>query len=657
MINRGRELGYMKYREVGVFLCIGMMVMAFPAAPAYPQTPSSEVKDRASWWIENMGVVTSSEDPLVTRAAEVFARVCAASDKSAKRMPRLITIKAKGKPWCLALKDGSIILTHGALTFCYKDVQLKDVQLKDVQYKDVQYKDVQLKNDKGDSRLAFLLGHELAHLANDDFWHQLFFSYINENMQDNEIKGQLKMQLEGTGDIRPDDPNFSQFVRTKELRADSYGIIYMTMAGYDPLSIVNDDGTNFFREWMAQLPDVQPSKDIYHPLPKIRAESVRTEMKAVADMLDYFAFGVRLYQLARYEDAILFLEAFNEHFPSREVFNNLALCHYGLAMQALCGCDSAFPVRFKLPTHIDPETLGKNVKTITARSSACCWQQETFKYHMSATIDLLREAISKDSRYLPGRINLSTALIMARKYSQAIGIADEALEIQPDNPEALNNKAVALYLFGAANSVDTADNALNILKRVADGHPLFSDALFNMARIQEERGRKAASQDTCRSFLKVEPTGIFARAVKENLNIPQDERTQRERTQKPHIQHLQPAPPKPPIELGPIKGRIKGGIKEKLEGMEHKRMVVGRFQSDIYKKNSTKIMAIDESIEVIEEPVKEERGIEGFKKTYGKPDRIIKGLTSETLLYDTYAVDVVKGMITRIIYFERQSMK
>ena len=267
-------------------------------------------------------------------------------------------------------------------------------------------------------------------------------------------------------------------------------------------------------------------------------------MKTVADVLDYFAFGVRLYQLARYEDAILFLEAFNEQFPSREVFNNLALCHYGLAMQALCGCDSDFPIRFKLPTHIDSETLGKNLKTVTTRSSSC-WQQETFKYHITATIDLLKEAINKDSHYLPGRINLSTAFIMARKYSQAIGIADEALEIQPDNPEALNNKAVALYLFGTANSIDTADSALNILKRVSDRHPLFSDALFNMARIQEERGRKAASQDTYRSFLKVEPTGIFARAVKQILNIPQDERTPKAR-----IQHLQPAPPKPPIELG-----------------------------------------------------------------------------------------------------------
>lgn len=108
-----------------------------------------------------------------------------------------------------------------------------------------------------------------------------------------------------------------------------------------------------------------------------------------------------------------------------------------------------------------------------------------------------------------------------------------------------------------------------------------------------------------------------------------------------------------PFELGPIKGRAR----EKLGGLEHKRIIVGKFQGDIYKKNSEKILAIDESVEVIEEPVKEERGIEGFKKTYGKPNRVINGLTNETLLYDTYAVDVVKGMITRIIFFERQSMK
>ncbi|KHD09121.1 hypothetical protein PN36_22925 [Candidatus Thiomargarita nelsonii] len=38
-----------------------------------------------------------------------------------------------------------------------------------------------LYKDNGDTRAAFVLGHELAHLANDDHWHLEFFNLAKSN--------------------------------------------------------------------------------------------------------------------------------------------------------------------------------------------------------------------------------------------------------------------------------------------------------------------------------------------------------------------------------------------------------------------------------------------------------------------------------------------
>jgi len=49
----------------------------------------------------------------------------------------------------LALKDGTILLSQKGMEICY---QAEDKNI-------------------GDARVAFVLGHEMAHLGNDDFWH------------------------------------------------------------------------------------------------------------------------------------------------------------------------------------------------------------------------------------------------------------------------------------------------------------------------------------------------------------------------------------------------------------------------------------------------------------------------------------------------------
>jgi hypothetical protein len=85
----------------------------------------------------------------------------------------------------------------------------------------------------------------------------------------------------------------------------------MTMGGYDPKAIIDRDGTNFFEDWVSKITGKIAYSDPIHPGPKERAEFLRAQLGPVVEVLNYFTFGVRLYQLGSYSDAIL-LKAFRK---------------------------------------------------------------------------------------------------------------------------------------------------------------------------------------------------------------------------------------------------------------------------------------------------------------------------------------------------------
>jgi tetratricopeptide (TPR) repeat protein len=569
-------------------------------------------KDYASWWIKNYGVVDSKMDPFVGRAERVFERVAAASDKRGNRLPRLIIIKASGDPYAQAIKDGSVILTQGGLRICYQGVT----------------------PEKGDARLAFILGHELAHLAKDDFWHSLAFVALKEFGDEKKVHEILANELKW--DIA--DPKTQEFIRKQELQADSYGLIYMTMGGYEPKAIIDKEGTNFFEDWVSKITGKIAYSDATHPGPKERAEFLRAQLGPVEEALNYFTFGVRLYQLGRYFDAILLFEAFKEKFPSREVFSNIGLCHYQLAMRVLSNCDASLPLRFKLPTLLDIDTLGGKLRGWGSEASTCL-KLETFLKHINSSIHYLTIAAEMDPTYLPARINLSSALIISGEYAKAMSVLDETLKIQPENPEALCNKAVALYLFGKVNNIDTTDNALGLLRDISQKNPALSEAIYNMASIQSERGRGAAAVETWKRFLRIEPTGVFAQVAEEKLGIKSD---------------VRPPTKKAPEMKSPIKlGDIKGETEKTLKGMKKKEFMIGGFNGEIYEGGGIKVFAIDNTIEIVEIEIKKEIDL---KKMYGETARKIKNLYGLTLIYGNFAVDVADGRVKKTVYFKKETI-
>ncbi len=580
---------------------------------------STEMRDmlhHRSWWIEKYGIVSEESDPLAARAERIFQRVLVASDKTGKGIPRLLIIKGRGRPWVTCIRDGSVILTHGALRVCYKGVS----------------------KENGDSRLAFVLGHELAHLSKDEYWHAFAFA----DLDGEEISKELEDQLEEIRDISRDKSVADEMFKEKELQADSYGMISMASAGYDPGAIIDNDNINFFEDWIAQTKRNITYEDSQHPDPKVRAEFLRLRLDDVVKLLDCFTFGVTLYQIGRYEDAILLFDTFREQFPGREVFSNLGLSYYQIAIKALSFCDADLPYRFKLSTFIDPETYAVKLRGF---GESDCFKDKVFLRYIKRALEYLKLAVDKDHTYLPARINMSSALIMAGEYSRAISVTEEVLRIDRENAEALNNNAVALYLYGLSNNIEGAsDNAIEIMRKVVGLNHNFGNPVYNIATICSERGRDASARDTWKAFLKIESTGDFANAARRNLGIELKETDVTSSL----------SSPEPPFKPGE---EIKGELEKMLEKMKVRKFSIGGSTIEIYEENDLRILARDFIVEVIEEVYDKGVRTEEFKTEYGKPLRVMNKYGGAVLIYDDFAVDVIDGKVRKVIYFKKKQSK
>lgn len=570
-------------------------------------------RDSAVWWVKTYGGLSAKDEPLVARAERIFDKVAAAADKNTKRFPRLVVVNYAFDPYAASIQDGSIILTFGGLKLCYQGVN----------------------QAKGDARLAFVLGHELAHSAKDDYWHAAAFAAVKEykGSKVKERKTLLKYLQDTAG--QGVGEKSKEVGKVRELQADSYGLIYMAMAGYDPKAVVDQDGTNFFREWITQITGRSAFEGPGHPNTQERAEFFRAQLASIADEVALFTFGVRLYQIGRYEDALLLLDRFREKFPSREVFANIGLAHFQLAMKELAACDPTAPFRFKLPTIVDVKTLAANT---TRGGNNACRDNEGYRRSLASAIRHLEMAASKDQQHFPTQVNLATAYIFAGEYARAMAAADTALKLSPDNPLAINCKAVALNLFGRLGGLDSTDAALVMLRGAAARNPEITDSLYNQAALAAEREREAAAKEAWKAFLAKEPAGPYARVAAKHLGLA--------------VEAGQPASRndnlKPPVKLGEINGETA----QFLKGVSKRSFSIGRTAIDVYDGKEVRALAINGNIEVIETVLEKPRDLVEFKHEHGEPLRGLTTTVGTTLVYRNFAVDVHDGGVKRMVFFE-----
>lgn len=176
-------------------IAVAMVLLLACVSSVSAQAQPAQARDAVAFYIATYGEVRPEQDPRVATAHRVFERMRAMADKNSKRLPKLVVVDSRADPWAIALPTGHIVLSKQAVAICHQQVTPAEAE----------------------ARLAFVLGHELAHLAHDDFWHHEVHSFLATHT-----------------DTRPLAEFLGAHKATKEreLEADDKGFIYAALAGY-----------------------------------------------------------------------------------------------------------------------------------------------------------------------------------------------------------------------------------------------------------------------------------------------------------------------------------------------------------------------------------------------------------------------------------------
>ena len=441
-----------------------------------------------------------ADDPLVVMARDVFERVREAAGTHAE----LAVLEIPGAPLALALADQTVVLSTGGLEFCYRDVP----------------------DDVGAAQLAFVLGHELAHVASDDFWHASAF----DTMRDVEDRTEQEERLQALLLLDARDR------QVMELKADDHGILALIQAGYDPQPLL-EGGRTFFEKWVAGLVGSTAYDDPNHPGVGERDGLLQKRLKEVAATESIFERGVEAFRRAEelastaegdrvppevwagYEEAVKEFDAVRRVFPGREVLSNLALARLRLASGILAGCNGSLVNRYYLPTAIDSETLASRTRMRgPGGHSSPCFDNEDYERHMREAIRLLEDAVKRDPEYRPARLNLIAAFVLDEQEASAAYAAQQAYERWPGD-----SKVAAAYSGAVLSYLETGSTLLDaqkVIEEIRGLHRRFPDdpgIAFNLASALSYQGRLDEARPIWRDFLGIEPEGAWAKIAREWL--------------------------------------------------------------------------------------------------------------------------------------------
>jgi tetratricopeptide (TPR) repeat protein len=606
----------MKSRRLWDNFVLWLFVIGFlTSIPFFPDqassgTLSSHRNQQIRWLLNAHGNLAETNHPMVANAQAVFDRVSAAADKRSNRPPKLVMIAEAGDPWAMSLSDGSVILTQRGLEICYEDVD----------------------QSTGDSRLAFVLGHEMAHLANDDYWHWTAFEAVQRHGS-HEDAGREVLDLLIKTTNAGNTKQAKALRKKKELHADAYGLLYASMAGYDPMTIVDNNGKNFFREWVHQITGKIASHDDLHPAPEQRAAFLLAYMESIKPHILLFDFGVRLYQIGFYTEALDFFNAFKKKFPCREVDNNIGLVHYQRAVDALADFDSERAFQFKLSTALDIETRAASFRGTDASKAE-------FRREIRQATRHFEAACEKDRFYLPSRINLSSAMILSGDYYGAMKILEETAALTKDDPRVLNNRAVAMFYIGGKMGVDATEKVIETFRGLTEREPAFPDAYFNIGRLLMLNGNKAAAEKAWAMYIgKVDGGAPCARIARSAMKIRNDVN-----------RHLPFGYPKlVPIQPGVFNDAaqkfMRGSSRYPLNNLK-------TTTGAIFLNNKTRVLVLEDYVKIVECRIEDQcvemsRFVNQHQPYRFKVDRF----GAEFYRYEDAIVEGRNGLLQKVVYF------
>lgn len=598
----GRTLGFFRRRTFAIYgaLAAASLTLIFlgPLANLFAADWAA-----MAWWRNRYAPVSG---PMVARAQAVFTRVSAAA--GLERAPELAVLDIEDSPFALAAREG-VVLSRNALALCYRGVP----------------------ETEGDRRLAFTLSHELAHLQRGERLHA-FAAYTVHRRGDRGLADKLKDRVQA-GDLAD-----------RELAADQLGLLYATMAGYEPARLLDRDGS-FFEAWAAQ-PTAEAAYDT-HPDPKTRAERLIEQLDTLAANLDDFEFGVRLYDLGRFSQAQALFERFHRHFPAREASANLGLCHFQQAARLLSECDSERALRFKWPTVIDRDTLLRRSPSRGADEDACL-EEEAFQERMARALANFDAALQRDPGHFPSLLNRMTAQLFAGDAAEAMIAAEDLMDEGVRDRRLAHVHALASFLNARANQLsETADVAK--LRELSAQWSEDAALAYNLAAALRETGRHEEADQAARAFLELEPAGPHAAYVRTLIGLP------------PREPAAGAEPPPSPIPLGEMDDATRAAL-----GAARPPGTDAAPGPAIYHGPAFSALAWDGAVVMVRVSVHEHAAFRNIASprdrwtastataAYGPALRRVDADGRDIRYYRDFALEILDSRVTHILYFEAE---
>ena len=417
---------------------------------------ADDPRAHADYYINVFGEVIAEGNAKVSRAHQVFERVRNVAEDPIGFTPKLKVINSEGQPWAVALPDGYVILSRGALDICYNAVS----------------------QARGDARLAFVLGHELAHLVSRDFWHRNVFLSLSGIAKGSGLSSVKRNVAAGFLEEYGGGDNIHlEALKRKELQADDTGFLYASLAGYNTTLIIDQDQSKeFLNNWVKQTRTVD---DHTHFGPKERSSFLKARFSRIKDKVAYFKAGIQLMQFGRLRDAQYLFEAFAQSFPSHEVETNLGYVHLQQALQYF---SDEQRYQYWLPLRlVDIPHLFRSSRSLGSSIPLSA------KQHLQEAEKYLNKAANSRSDDIPSRINLASVYFLLGEFYKARARIEEARSLDDTNVDTLVLRA--LILNEQEKDIDMWPVAVRILRRLSsDGQSL--SARYNLARLYQQRGKK-----------------------------------------------------------------------------------------------------------------------------------------------------------------------
>jgi len=311
-----------------------------------------------------------------------------------------------------------------------------------------------------DDELAFILGHEIAHVLK---------GHVNNPMEER-LQGKYQNALEQLG--LESGAAFSEefaaisaenmvnmITKQKELDADKQGILYTVLAGYDANAAFDITDRA-----------VESGEGVQHPSKTVRMQKLRERIGNFIDQSEKFHAGVMFYLLGDLDLSEKAFRGFLQTFPSREVYNNLGVVYYSKALQKL----PITEVSTLKSLHIDTRTI---VDDFVLRGGGT----EKYRRFLKKARERFEEAIERDPEYGVGYFNLACVLDDLGEYSLAINYLEKAKKFGWDEDQCTNTFASILIhqkkyveaksILTTIQNLDEAIFNLGALERFTDGNP------------------------------------------------------------------------------------------------------------------------------------------------------------------------------------------